>query len=93
MDIEHHQGKQRGYFRAVQDQREAGMMTYSWGGPSKMVIEHTEVGDNFAGKGIGKKLVLAAVEYARKNNIKIQSLCPFAHALFEKMEEIQDVLF
>lgn len=93
MNIEHHQGIHRGYFKAVQDEMEAGMMTYSWGGPTKMVIEHTEVNEAFGGKGVGKKLVLAAVDYARENKIKIQPLCPFAHALFEKMAEIRDVLF
>jgi len=93
MNIEHHQGIKRGYFKAVQDRREAGSMTYNWGGPGKMVIEHTEVNDDFSGKGIGKGLVIAAVEYARANKIKIQPLCPFAKVLFEKTPEIQDVLF
>lgn len=93
MEIEHHQGAQRGFFKAVQDQLEAGIMTYHWEGANKLVIEHTEVDESFAGKGVGKRLVMAAVEYARENKIKILPLCPFAHALFEKIEELRDVLF
>lgn len=56
-------------------------------------IEHTIVDSNFGGKGLGKELVLAAVEYAKKENIKIKTSCPFAKKVFEKTEEIQEFWF
>jgi uncharacterized protein len=68
-------------------------MTYTWAGDSKFIIDHTEVNEGFNGKGVGKKLVLAAVDYARANNVKIIPLCPFAKSVFDKTEEIRDVLF
>jgi predicted GNAT family acetyltransferase len=37
-------------------------------------------------------LVSAAVDYVRKNNIKIIPLCPFAKSVFDKVKEFQDVL-
>jgi len=83
----------KGYFEAVEDGKEAGKMTYTWAGDSKFIIDHTEVSPDFNGKGVGKKLVMAAVEYARNNNLKIIPLCPFAKSVFDKVEEIRDVLF
>ncbi|OXB06808.1 GNAT family N-acetyltransferase [Flavobacterium pectinovorum] len=93
MEIQQINDTRRGYFEAVEDGKEAGKMTYTWAGDSKFIIDHTEVSEEFNGKGVGKKLVMAAVEYARTNNLKIIPLCPFAKSVFDKVEEIRDVLF
>ncbi|RXM42536.1 GNAT family N-acetyltransferase [Flavobacterium sp. YO64] len=93
MEIQQTNDTRRGYFEAVEDGKEAGKMTYTWAGDTKFIIDHTEVNPDFNGKGVGKKLVMAAVEYARTNNLKIIPLCPFAKSVFDKVEEIRDVLF
>lgn len=93
MEIQQINDTRRGYFEAVEDGQEAGKMTYTWAGDTKFIIDHTEVNTDFNGKGVGKKLVMAAVEYARTNNLKIIPLCPFAKSVFDKVEEIRDVLF
>ncbi|MEG1024519.1 MAG: GNAT family N-acetyltransferase, partial [Flavobacterium sp.] len=93
MEIQQINDTRRGYFEAVEDGKEAGKMTYTWAGDSKFIIDHTEVNPDFNGKGVGKKLVMAAVEYARTNKLKIIPLCPFAKSVFDKVEEIRDVLF
>jgi uncharacterized protein len=67
-------------------------MTFSKAGKDRIIIEHTEVSDILRGKNIGKQLVTGAVAYARKNNLKIVPLCPFAKSVFEKVKEFQDVL-
>jgi predicted GNAT family acetyltransferase len=83
----------KGYFRASANEVEAGRMTYIWAGTDKFIIDHTEVNTDFAGQSIGKKLVMEAVCYARTNNLRILPLCPFAKSIFDKTEEIQDLLF
>ena len=93
MEIQQINDTRRGYFEAIEDGKEAGKMTYTWAGDSKFIIDHTEVNPDFNGKGVGKKLVMASVEYARANNLKIIPLCPFAKSVFDKVEEIRDVLF
>jgi predicted GNAT family acetyltransferase len=93
MEIQQINDTRKGYFEALEDGKEAGKMTYTWAGDSKFIIDHTEVNEGFNGKGVGKKLVLAAVDYARANNVKIIPLCPFAKSIFDKTEEIRDVLF
>ncbi len=93
MEIQQINDTKRGYFEAVEDGKEAGKMTYTWAGDSKFIIDHTEVNPDFNGKGVGKKLVMATVDYARTNNLKIIPLCPFAKSVFDKVPEIRDVLF
>ncbi len=69
-----------------------GAMTYSLAGDQLIIIDHTEVEPGGQGKGIGKQMLLAVVEMARKEGKKILPLCPFANAMFKKMPEIGDVL-
>lgn len=54
---------------------------------------HTEVKPEASGKGIGKKLFYAFVEYARKNNLKVKSECTYVSAqLARHAEDLKDVL-
>ena len=57
------------------------------------MIDHTKVNPAFTGRGVGKALVMAAVAFARAQNIKIHPVCPFAEMLFKKDESSRDVLF
>ena len=91
--IEHTEEGPRGLFIAYEGEVEAGIMSYTWAGDAKIIIDHTIVHSAFSGKGIGKQLVLEAVTFARDQGIKIVPLCSFAAQFFEKTPEIQDVLF
>jgi uncharacterized protein len=92
MEIQHVQQETKGYFRAAEGETEAGRMTYSKAGREKIIIDHTEVNPEFKGMKVGNQMVMAAVEFARKNNLKIIPLCPFAKSVFDKTEAIRDVL-
>ena len=92
MYIERIDDHKHGHFKAVEGETEAGRMTYTWAGEDKFIIDHTEVSPSFRGKGVGEKLVMEAVQFARRNNVKIIPLCPFAKSVFDKTEEIRDVL-
>jgi predicted GNAT family acetyltransferase len=93
MNIEQFNEEKKGAFKAIEYDKVAGEMTYVWAGPGKIIIDHTEVNPDFSGKGVGKKLVLEAVKYARENNIKILPLCPFAKSVFDKNPDLLDVVF
>lgn len=82
----------KGQFTAFVQEEQAGLMTYTWTGDDRFIIDHTEADPKFKGKGVGKQLVLAAVEYAREKGVSIIPLCPFAQHVFDKTTEIQDVL-
>ena len=93
MEIQQIEQETNGYFRAVESGLEAGKMTYSRAGTDKIIINSTTVNPEFKGKGVGKELVMFAVNYARENNIRIMPLCPFAKSVFDKTEAIKDVLW
>ncbi|HEY9178874.1 MAG TPA: GNAT family N-acetyltransferase [Flavipsychrobacter sp.] len=70
------------------------VLEYVYAGNDKFIIEHTEVDEQYEGKGFGKQLVEAAVNFARENDLSVIPLCPYANALFKrKPEEYGDVLF
>ncbi|MTI39642.1 GNAT family N-acetyltransferase [Fulvivirga lutimaris] len=93
MEVLHQETENKGRFYISNENEVAGEMTYSKAGDNKFIIDHTEVNDNFRGQNLGLKLVTAAVEMARKNNMKIMPLCPFAKRVFEKTAEFSDVLW
>lgn len=82
----------KGHFFVQADGKQEALMTFVFAGEKQIIIDHTEVNPGNNGKGYGKKMVLAAVDYARENEIKILPLCPFAKSVFDKTPEIRDVL-
>lgn len=92
MEIIHINGEYKGGFKAEKDDNEAGFMSYSRAGEDKIIINHTEVDSEYKGQNVGKQLVMASVDFARKNQIKIIPLCRFAKSVFDKTPEIRDVL-
>lgn len=92
-EIKHSNNEKNGSFEILFDGRHAGEMTYTWAGKDKFIIDHTEIEEMYNGKGLGKDLVMAAVEFARKNNFKIMPLCPFAKKVFDSNDSLNDVRF
>ena len=58
----------------------------------QMVINHTQVFDGYEGQGIARQLVMAAVDFARKEGRKIIPVCSYAKAVLTRTDEYQDVL-
>ncbi|HRN78938.1 MAG TPA: GNAT family N-acetyltransferase [Ferruginibacter sp.] len=92
MDILFKDDGAKGAFYVEEAGEELAKMTFVWAGAQKMIIDHTEVSERLGGKGVGKKMVHAAVERARAQGFRIMPLCPFAHSVFEKVPEYRDVL-
>ena len=90
-DIRKEDGPTGGRYVVVVDGHEAEM-TYSKAGTSRIIIDHTGVPKELAGRGVGVALVRRGVEDARAAGIKIIPLCPYAKAQIEKHKEWQDVL-
>ena len=93
MNIQHSNNDKKGEFYYEVEGKKLGLMTYSYAGDDKIIIDHTEVDTSLKGQGVGYKLVEASVNYARENNLKIMPLCPFANAVFKKRNDYNDVKF
>ncbi|NQZ45241.1 MAG: N-acetyltransferase [Flavobacteriaceae bacterium] len=92
MEIEIRERGNTGFAIARADGKKAGLMSYSIPESDFIIIDHTEVEPEHKGKSIGKKLLYKIVDMARDKNIKVLPLCPFANAMFKKLDDIQDVL-
>jgi predicted GNAT family acetyltransferase len=89
--IEHERSGHRGAFVWMQEGKRLAEMTYTVAG-TRVIIDHTQVDDALRGTGAGKKLVQAAVEWARAENARLLPLCPFARSVFDRTPEYSDVL-
>ncbi len=92
MKIDIKEKEHKGFAVAMENDKKAGSMTYSIAGENHIIIDHTDVANEFREKSLGKKLLYKIVEMAREKNIKITPLCPFANAMLQKNQDIQDVL-
>lgn len=92
MQVKHKEIGSKGIFYIEENGEKLAEMTYSKAGEMLIIIDHTEVNEKLKGKGAGKQLVQAAVDFAREHKIKILPLCPFAKAVFDKTPEYNDVL-
>lgn len=92
MEIQIEQTESKGAAFAEQGGKRVAEMTYSVASSKLIIIDHTEVDGSLKGTGAGKQLLMAIVEKARAEDIKIIPLCPFAKSVFNKDERIQDVL-
>lgn len=92
MKIHRQEKGKKGAFFIEEDGEWLAEMTYFRSGTRKIVVDHTEVSEKLKGKGAGKALVQAAVAFARKNNLLIKPVCPFAKKVLESSDEFEDVL-
>jgi len=93
MTIRHKHTGTKGIFFIEEDGQALAELIYTLPSEDKMIIEHTEVGDELRGQNAGYRLVETAVEYARTHHLKIIPLCPFAHSVFKKKPEFADTLY
>lgn len=92
MEVQHKIEGSKGSFFIKEEGALAAEMTYSRAGDQMIIIDHTDVSEQWRGKGLGAILVKAAVDYSREKGIKIMPLCPFANSVFKKEPDLQDVL-
>ena len=56
-----------------------------------MVVEHTFVDPSLRGQGVAKQLLDQAADYARRNEYKIEPVCSYVAAAFERSSDYDDV--
>jgi uncharacterized protein len=93
LKVEFEKKGHRGAFFIDGEGGHAAELTFSAGprgGP--VILDHTEVSDALRGKGVARILVEAAVQWARRENIRLVPVCPFAKAVFDRVPAFRDVL-
>lgn len=56
-----------------------------------IVYTHTEVPAEWEGQGMGSKLAVAGLDYARLKGLKVVAACPFVRAFIAKHKDYQDL--
>jgi len=87
MNIEHEPSSDKGRFVAKENGQELGEMTYSTSDRNTITIDHTEGFPGSEGKGVGLKLLEAAIGHAREKKLRVLPLCPFALKMMDRRKE------
>ena len=61
-------------------------MTYTWAGESMLIIDATDVNENYRGQGVGRQLLDALVAFVREKDVKVIPLCPYAKSVLIKTQ-------
>ncbi|HET8753846.1 MAG TPA: GNAT family N-acetyltransferase [Salinimicrobium sp.] len=90
-EIRQKENEGKGMFYIEHDGRIVAELTYTKQDNGILTLDHTETDPEMKGQGLAGKLVKHSVEFARQNNLKIDPLCEYASAQFERHEEYQEV--
>lgn len=76
-------------YEITRDGRLAGFAVYQERG-SRIVFIHTEIAEEFGGKGLGSVLAKHAIEDANARGLTIVPVCPFIAAWLRKHPEYEE---
>ncbi|WP_204013307.1 GNAT family N-acetyltransferase [Sphaerimonospora thailandensis] len=60
--------------------------------PGRIVITHTEIGEEFGGRGLGGTLVREALDSARAAGLTVTPLCGFVAEYIRRHPEYQELV-
>jgi predicted GNAT family acetyltransferase len=89
--IEVRDHKERFRYEIVVDGAVAGFLQYSMRG-GRLILVHTEISDEFSGRGLATQLVRAALDDARQRKLSIVPICPFVEGYIERHPEYGDLV-
>jgi predicted GNAT family acetyltransferase len=91
LEVRHEEHQGRGAFFIELDGQRVALQTYRRVDENRVVINHTEVDPGLRGVGVARKLLDAAVAWARATGTRLAATCSYAKAQFEKDASIRDV--
>ncbi|HEX9048956.1 MAG TPA: GNAT family N-acetyltransferase [Anaeromyxobacter sp.] len=92
LTVRHAEDARGGAFFVEAGGERVAEMTYTRPSDGRAVIEHTSVSERLGGRGVGKRLVLAGVEWARATGTKLVPRCSYARAVLTRDPSLADVL-
>jgi predicted GNAT family acetyltransferase len=78
-------------FTIAVDGHKVGKAEFLDHGP-KRVFTHTEVDDNYEGRGLATILIGEALQQTRAAGLRIKALCPMVAAYLDKHNEYSDIV-
>jgi len=59
---------------------------------NRMNLYHTYTDPELRGKGLAAKVVIAALEYAKENNLKIEPGCTYVQSFISRHKEYEELV-
>ena len=91
MDIQVQHDQDRQAFVAQLDGKEANLQ-YSQAAEGKLDYESTFVPEEYRERGIGERIVIEALDFARENGYEVIPSCPFVRHVLEEHSEYDDMI-
>lgn len=84
--------EEKNRFVLKEEGKDVAEITWQMKGLRHMVVDHTFVDSSQRGKGLAEKLVLAVIEKAKKEDLKIIPTCSYVVSYFDKHREYNDLI-
>ena len=81
-----------GRFFMEQGGRTLAELIYEMDDQGYAVLEHTHIDEALRGQGVARRLVDAAVAWARRTGTRVVPVCSYARAIFARDRSLSDVL-
>jgi len=92
MEVKQQEDKKKGSFYVEENGEHLADLEYFHSAAGQITIYHTAVDEKLRGQKVGDKLVAAAVNYSRGNDLKVVPTCAFAKKVIDRTPEYQDIL-
>ncbi len=89
--IEYTQSPDGNGFYAYCDGRMIGKITFVRTGPNIVIIDHTEVDDDYRNNDVELNLLRHVCDFARQQHRRVLAICPTAQIMFGQYPEFDDV--
>lgn len=73
------------------DGRLAGFVKYRLR-PGSIELVHTEINDEFEGRGLGSQLISFALDDARERGLAVLPICPFVNDYMQRHRQYSDLV-
>lgn len=73
-------------YEILVDDRVAGVGEYKLG-PGRIAFLHTEIGDEYGGRGLARRLVAEALADARRRELAVLPFCPYVRRVIAEAPE------
>ena len=85
-------GSDHGHFVLTQNGARVGTLDYRSGATGPVYIDFVQVVPSVRGSGLGKRLVEAAVAWARESRRSVVPICSYSRAVIEREAALRGVL-
>lgn len=73
-------------YEVLSDGKQVGVLTYQVDG-DRMTLTHTEVDPQYGGQGLGRRLVVAALDAAAARGLAVVPVCPYVRKVIARDAE------